>query len=120
MAVALYNLEEVACAPTSRPHTADLLLPTVQILTSRSAARPFRIAFVSAARDWESDSPEQLEKEVSLTALDVLRIASRSRSNRAQLLSLGILPSLTRLMKVWEPLCFELLLCHCGFLCQAE
>ena len=53
-----------------------------------------------AARDWESDSPEQLEREVSLTALDVLRIASRSRSNRAQLLALGILPSLTRLMEV--------------------
>ena len=60
-------------------------------------------ALGSAARDWESDSPEQLEKEVSLTALDVLRIASRSRSNRAQLLSLGILPSLTRLMKVGNP-----------------
>ena len=57
----------------------------------------------SAARDWESDTPQQLEKEVSLTALDVLRVVSRSRRNRAQLLSLGILPSLTRLMKARSP-----------------
>ena len=56
-----------------------------------------------AARDWEAASAEQLEKEVSLIALDVLRIASRSRSNRVQLLRLGILPSLTRLMKVTQP-----------------
>ena len=55
-----------------------------------------------AARDWEAASAEQLEKEVSLIALDVLRIASRSASNRAQLLRLGILPSLTRLMKVTQ------------------
>ena len=60
-----------------------------------------------AARDWEAASAEQLERDVSLVALDVLRIASRSRSNRAQLLRLGLLPSLTRLMKVSPspPLC---------------
>ncbi|KAK9905588.1 hypothetical protein WJX75_002584 [Coccomyxa subellipsoidea] len=49
---------------------------------------------------WESAATEELEGTLGLVALDVLRIASRSRHNRALLLQLGVLPGLTRLMKV--------------------
>lgn len=43
---------------------------------------------------------EELESTVGLVTLDVLRIVTRSRNNRAVLLQLGVLPGLTRLMKV--------------------
>ena len=61
-----------------------------------------------AVTGWESAGSEELEGTVGLVALDVLRITSRSRHNRALLLHLGVLPGLARLMKVgcafWGPL----------------
>jgi hypothetical protein len=40
------------------------------------------------------------EASLGLLALDVLRITARSKHNRAALLQLGMLPYLTRVMKV--------------------
>ena len=48
----------------------------------------------------EGASAGQLEAAVGLIALDALRIACRAGHNRAALTQLGLLPALTRLMKV--------------------
>jgi hypothetical protein len=73
---------------------------TLPLLAGTAHNNDENITRLSAVTGWESAATEELEGTLGLVALDVLRIASRSRHNRALLLQLGVLPGLTRLMKV--------------------